>query len=137
MLSEFKEFIAKGIDGTDKALKLNPDYIDALTYKNILLRMKEVDLRPLKEDFQLLCFNCRAIWESEYPELKERKKERGKKGQQRWLRKKKEPREEEEIIPPPPQGIVEELKGMLKSSNKNMVEMAKRRLSQEFGLDLT
>ena len=34
-----KEYIDKGIDATDKALKLNPDYIDALTYKNILLRM--------------------------------------------------------------------------------------------------
>ncbi len=33
-----KEYIAKGIEATDKALKLNPDYIDALTYKNILLR---------------------------------------------------------------------------------------------------
>jgi tetratricopeptide (TPR) repeat protein len=35
-----KEYIAKGIEATDKALKLNNDYIDALTYKNILLRMQ-------------------------------------------------------------------------------------------------
>jgi tetratricopeptide (TPR) repeat protein len=35
-----KEYILKGIDSTDKALKLNPDYVDALTYKNILLRME-------------------------------------------------------------------------------------------------
>jgi Flp pilus assembly protein TadD len=35
-----KEFIAKGIEATDKALKLNKDYVDALTYKNILLRMQ-------------------------------------------------------------------------------------------------
>ncbi len=40
-----KEYILKGIDATDKALKLNPDYIDALTYKNILLRM-EANLEP-------------------------------------------------------------------------------------------
>ncbi len=43
-----KEYILKGIEGTDKALKLNPDYIDALTYKNILLRMQgnlETDLK--------------------------------------------------------------------------------------------
>jgi tetratricopeptide (TPR) repeat protein len=40
-----KEFIAKGIEGTDRALKLNPDYIDALTYKNILLRM-QANLEP-------------------------------------------------------------------------------------------
>ena len=33
-----RDYIMKGIEGTDKALKLNPDYIDALTYKNILLR---------------------------------------------------------------------------------------------------
>jgi len=35
-----KEYILKGIESTDKALKLNPDYVDALTYKNILLRME-------------------------------------------------------------------------------------------------
>ena len=43
-----KEFIAKGIEATDKALKLNADYGDALTYKNILLRMQanaEPDLK--------------------------------------------------------------------------------------------
>jgi len=35
-----KEYIQKGIDYEDKALALNPDYAEALTYKNILLRMK-------------------------------------------------------------------------------------------------
>jgi tetratricopeptide (TPR) repeat protein len=35
-----KEYILKGIEATDKALKLNADYVDALTYKNILLRME-------------------------------------------------------------------------------------------------
>ena len=43
-----RDYIQKGIEGTDKALKLNPDYIDALTYKNILLRMQanlETDLK--------------------------------------------------------------------------------------------
>jgi tetratricopeptide (TPR) repeat protein len=35
-----KEYIQKGIEATDKALKLNGDYVDALTYKNILLRMQ-------------------------------------------------------------------------------------------------
>jgi tetratricopeptide (TPR) repeat protein len=34
-----KEYIDKGLEATDKALKLNADYVDALTYKNILLRM--------------------------------------------------------------------------------------------------
>jgi tetratricopeptide (TPR) repeat protein len=40
-----KDYIAKGIENTDKALKLNGDYIDALTYKNILLRM-QANLEP-------------------------------------------------------------------------------------------
>jgi tetratricopeptide (TPR) repeat protein len=35
-----KDYIMKGIAATDRALKLNPDYIEALTYKNILLRMQ-------------------------------------------------------------------------------------------------
>lgn len=34
------EYIQKGIDNTDRALALNPDYAEAMTYKNILLRMK-------------------------------------------------------------------------------------------------
>jgi tetratricopeptide (TPR) repeat protein len=43
-----REYILKGIEATDKALKLNADYVDALTYKNILLRMQgnlEKDLK--------------------------------------------------------------------------------------------
>jgi tetratricopeptide (TPR) repeat protein len=47
-----KDFIMKGIDATDKALALNPDYSDALTYKNILLRMEgneETDMNKRKE----------------------------------------------------------------------------------------
>jgi tetratricopeptide (TPR) repeat protein len=35
-----KEYIEKGLAATDKALALNPDYADALTYKNLLLRME-------------------------------------------------------------------------------------------------
>jgi tetratricopeptide (TPR) repeat protein len=35
-----REYIVKGIEAADKALALNPDYIEALTYKNILLRMQ-------------------------------------------------------------------------------------------------
>jgi hypothetical protein len=30
----------KGLAMEDKALKLNPDYMEAMTYKNILLRMQ-------------------------------------------------------------------------------------------------
>jgi tetratricopeptide (TPR) repeat protein len=35
-----REYIGKGIEATDKALNLNKDYVDALTYKNILLRLQ-------------------------------------------------------------------------------------------------
>jgi tetratricopeptide (TPR) repeat protein len=35
-----KEYIMKGIEAANRALALNPDYIEALTYKNILLRMQ-------------------------------------------------------------------------------------------------
>ncbi len=35
-----KEYIMKGIEATNKAIALNPDYTEALTYKNILLRMQ-------------------------------------------------------------------------------------------------
>jgi len=37
---EKKDYILKGIDATDRALALNKDYSDALTFKNILLRMQ-------------------------------------------------------------------------------------------------
>ena len=46
-----KEYIQKGLEATDRALALNPDYIEALTYKNILLRMQgnlETDLAKRK-----------------------------------------------------------------------------------------
>jgi tetratricopeptide (TPR) repeat protein len=33
------EYVTKGIEADDKALALNPDYFEALSYKNILLRM--------------------------------------------------------------------------------------------------
>ena len=47
-----RDYIQKGIDAADRALALNPDYIEALTYKNILLRMKgnlEPDLAKRKQ----------------------------------------------------------------------------------------
>jgi tetratricopeptide (TPR) repeat protein len=37
---EKREYIMKGIEATDKAIALKPDYMEALTYKNILLRMQ-------------------------------------------------------------------------------------------------
>lgn len=47
-----RDYIQKGIDAADRALALNGDYIEALTYKNILLRMKgnlEPDLAKRKQ----------------------------------------------------------------------------------------
>jgi tetratricopeptide (TPR) repeat protein len=35
-----RDYIIKGIEAADRALALNADYIEALTYKNILLRMQ-------------------------------------------------------------------------------------------------
>ncbi|HUF24809.1 MAG TPA: tetratricopeptide repeat protein [Vicinamibacterales bacterium] len=38
--AEKRGFIDRGIEAENKALALNPDYFEALTYKNILLRLK-------------------------------------------------------------------------------------------------
>ena len=38
--AEKKDFIQKGLAMEDKALTLNPDYMEAMTYKNILLRLQ-------------------------------------------------------------------------------------------------
>jgi tetratricopeptide (TPR) repeat protein len=37
---EKKDFVMKGIEQVDKALQLKPDYMEALTYKNLLLRLQ-------------------------------------------------------------------------------------------------
>jgi predicted Zn-dependent protease len=36
--SQRKEYAAKGLEAVEKALKLNPDYVDAVAYKGLLLR---------------------------------------------------------------------------------------------------
>jgi tetratricopeptide (TPR) repeat protein len=35
-----REYVDKGIDAIDRALKIKPDYIEALVYKNLLLRLQ-------------------------------------------------------------------------------------------------
>jgi tetratricopeptide (TPR) repeat protein len=40
-----KEFVDKGMEAVDKALQIKPDYIDALVYKGLLLRLK-ANLEP-------------------------------------------------------------------------------------------
>jgi tetratricopeptide (TPR) repeat protein len=50
--AEKKDFILKGLAMEDKALSLNPDYMEAMTYKNILLRLEanmEKDPKRQKE----------------------------------------------------------------------------------------
>jgi tetratricopeptide (TPR) repeat protein len=39
-VAEKRSFIDQGIEAEDKALAINPEYFEALTYKNILLRLK-------------------------------------------------------------------------------------------------
>lgn len=41
---------------------------------NILVREKEADLRALAKDFRILCFNCKAVWEFNSPEIRAKKK---------------------------------------------------------------
>jgi tetratricopeptide (TPR) repeat protein len=49
------DYISKGLEATNKALKLNPDYVDAMTFKNILLRLQgnlEKDLKKREALFK-------------------------------------------------------------------------------------
>jgi tetratricopeptide (TPR) repeat protein len=47
--AEKKDFIQKGLAMEDKALNLNPDYLEAMTYKNILLRLQaNIEKDPAK-----------------------------------------------------------------------------------------
>jgi tetratricopeptide (TPR) repeat protein len=50
--AEKRDYIMKGLQMEDKALSLNPDYMEAMTYKNILLRMQantEKDQTKIKQ----------------------------------------------------------------------------------------
>jgi tetratricopeptide (TPR) repeat protein len=38
--NEKREFVQKGIDAVDTSLKIKPDYMEALVYKNLLLRLQ-------------------------------------------------------------------------------------------------
>jgi tetratricopeptide (TPR) repeat protein len=48
------DYITKGITMEDKALQLNPDYIEALTYKNILLRLEANNIKDPQKQKQLI-----------------------------------------------------------------------------------
>ena len=49
-----KEYVLAGLEATDKALALNPNYFEALTYKNILLRQQATYEKDPKKQKELL-----------------------------------------------------------------------------------
>ena len=49
-----RDYIMKGLAMEDKALSLNPDYTDAMTYKNILLRLQANTEKDPKKQKELL-----------------------------------------------------------------------------------
>ena len=49
-----RDYIQKGLAMEDKALGLNPDYMEAMTYKNILLRLKANITKDVTEQKRLI-----------------------------------------------------------------------------------
>src|SRR4029079_12688355 len=49
-----KEYTDKVLDEVEKALKIKPDYIEAVVYKGLLLRIKAAMTKDAKEQQQLL-----------------------------------------------------------------------------------
>ena len=48
--AEKREFVGKGIEAVDKALQIKPDYMEALVYKNLLLRLQaNLEKDPAKQ----------------------------------------------------------------------------------------
>jgi hypothetical protein len=37
---ERRDYVRKGIEAIDRALRVKPDYVEALVYKNLLLRLE-------------------------------------------------------------------------------------------------
>src|SRR5439155_2011992 len=66
-----KEYVMLGLDAVDKALKINANYFEALTFKNILLRQQARYEKDPKVQKQLL---------DEADKYKERAMEQQKKG---------------------------------------------------------
>jgi tetratricopeptide (TPR) repeat protein len=52
--TEKRDFITKGLAMEDKALSLNPEYMEAMTYKNILLRLKANITKDANEQKKLI-----------------------------------------------------------------------------------
>lgn len=52
--AEKVQYLQKGVDAEDKALSLNPSYAEAMTYKNILLRLQANETTDRKEQERLI-----------------------------------------------------------------------------------
>ena len=52
--AEKVEYLQKGIDAENKALSLNPNYAEAMTYKNILLRLQANETTDQKKQQELI-----------------------------------------------------------------------------------
>lgn len=52
--AEKRDYVQRGIEAEDKALSLNPNYIDALVYKNILLRQQALLEKDPKRQAMLI-----------------------------------------------------------------------------------
>jgi tetratricopeptide (TPR) repeat protein len=52
--AEKMDYLQKGVDAEDKALSLNPNYAEAMTYKNILLRLQANETTDRKEQQRLI-----------------------------------------------------------------------------------
>ena len=52
--AERVEYLQKGVDAENKALSLNPNYAEAMTYKNILLRLQANETTDRKEQERLI-----------------------------------------------------------------------------------
>ena len=48
--AEKKDFVGKGVEAVDHALQIKPDYMEALVYKNLLLRLQaNMEKDPAKQ----------------------------------------------------------------------------------------
>jgi tetratricopeptide (TPR) repeat protein len=52
--NEKREYVDKGVSEIDKALEIKPDYIEALVYKGLLLRLRANTIKDPKEQQDLL-----------------------------------------------------------------------------------
>jgi tetratricopeptide (TPR) repeat protein len=51
---EKREYIAQGLEATDKAIKIKPDYLEAIVYKGLLLRLQATIEKDRKQQEALL-----------------------------------------------------------------------------------